>query len=49
MALIAGFLMAFDPILHPAGARIENGRDETRRKMDAQSGEPVDDEAKRYL
>jgi hypothetical protein len=27
-------------ILHPPGARIENVQDETRRKKDAQSGEP---------
>jgi hypothetical protein len=39
MALIAGFLMGFDAILHPSGARMENVRDETRRKKDAQSGE----------
>jgi hypothetical protein len=36
--------MAFDAILHPPGARIENVQDETRRKKDARSGEPVDTE-----
>jgi hypothetical protein len=40
MALVAGFLMALDAIMHPPGARIENVQDETRRKKDAQSGEP---------
>lgn len=44
MALVLGFLMGFDAILHPKGARMENVRDETRRKKDAQSGEPVDTE-----
>lgn len=39
IALIAGFLMGIDAILHPPGARIENVGDETRRKKDAQSGE----------
>lgn len=46
MALVAGFLMGFDAILHPKGARMEEVRDETRRKKDAQSGEPVDPEDK---
>jgi hypothetical protein len=45
MALIAGFLMGFDVILHPKGAQLESVRDETRRKKDAQSGEPVDTSA----
>lgn len=44
MALIAGFLMTFDAILHPPGARIENVQDETRRKKDAQSGDPPTDD-----
>jgi len=44
IALIAGFLMALDAILHPPGARIENVQNETRRKKDAQSGEPFDDD-----
>jgi hypothetical protein len=39
-ALVAGFLMAFHAILQPEAARIENVQDETRRKKDAQSGEP---------
>jgi len=34
----------FSAILHPKGAQMENVRDETRRKKDAQSGEPVDTE-----
>jgi hypothetical protein len=42
MALVAGFLMGFSAILHPKGAQMEDARDETRRKKDAQSGEPVD-------
>jgi hypothetical protein len=42
MVLMLGFLMSFDAILHPKGARMENVRDETRRKKDAQSGEPLD-------
>jgi len=46
MALIAACLMAFDAILHPPGARIENVKDETRRKKGAKSSEPVDGEAK---
>ena len=41
-ALVAGFLMGFSAILHPKGAQMENVRDETRRKKDAQSGEPVE-------
>jgi hypothetical protein len=49
MALIAGCLMGFDAILHPPGARIENAGDETRRKKDAKSGEPVDGEGKQGL
>jgi hypothetical protein len=43
MALVAGFLMALEAILRPPGARIENVQDETHRKKDAQSGEPVGD------
>jgi hypothetical protein len=42
MALVAGFLMGFSAILHPEGAQTENVRDETRRKKDAQLGEPVE-------
>ena len=45
MALIAGFLMGFDVILRPKGTRIEDARDNTSRKKDAQSGEPVDTKA----
>jgi len=44
IALIAGFLMCLDFILHPPGARIENVQDETRRKKDAQSGEPFEED-----
>ena len=46
MALIAGLLMAVDAILHPPGARLENVQDQTRRKKDAQSGDPPADETK---
>jgi hypothetical protein len=42
MALVIGFLMGFEAILRPKGARMESVQDETRRKKDAQSGEPVD-------
>jgi len=42
MALVAGFLMGFSAILYPKGAQMENVRDETWRKKDAQSGEPVE-------
>jgi hypothetical protein len=42
MALVAGFLMGFSAILHPKGAQMEDVRDETNRKKDAKSGEPVD-------
>jgi hypothetical protein len=36
--------MGFSAIPPLKGAQIENVRDETRRKKDAQSGEPVDPE-----
>jgi hypothetical protein len=49
MALVAGCLMAFSAILHPKGAEMENVQDETRRKKDAKSGEPVDGEGKQGL
>jgi hypothetical protein len=42
MALAIGFLLSFEATLHPKGARMENVRDETRRKKNAQSGEPLD-------
>jgi len=41
MALVAGFLMGFSAILHPKGAQMEDVRDETNRKKDAKSGEPI--------
>ena len=41
IALVAGFLMGFSAILHPKGAQMEDVRDETNRKKDAKSGEPV--------
>jgi hypothetical protein len=46
MALVT-ILMGFDAILHPNGARMEDIRDETRRKKDAQSGEPAGTEEER--
>ena len=41
MALVAGFLMGFSAILHPKGAQMEDVRDETNRKKDSKSGEPI--------
>jgi hypothetical protein len=44
MALISACLMAFSAILHPKGQEMEHVQDETGRKKDAKSGEPVDTE-----
>jgi hypothetical protein len=41
--------MGFDAILHPKGARLEDVRDETRRKRDAKSGETMNDTEKQGL
>lgn len=38
--LLSAALMAFSVILHPREQTIEAARDESRRKKDAQSGEP---------
>jgi hypothetical protein len=38
--LISAALMVFSVILHPREQTIEAVRDETRRKKDAQSGDP---------
>jgi hypothetical protein len=44
MALMAGFLMSFDFILHPKGTRMEDAQGETCRKKDALSGAPLDED-----
>jgi hypothetical protein len=46
MALISACLMAFSAILHPKGQEMEHVQDETKRKKDAKSGEPVEGEGK---
>jgi hypothetical protein len=38
MALAIGFLLSFEATLHPKGARMENVRDETRRKKNSENG-----------
>ena len=42
--MVSACLMTFSAILHPKGQDMEHVQDETRRKKDAKSGEPVDPE-----